>query len=182
MSDVRFLHGWLLQQQNLQIKCENLKKYSVNDKPFILFRMDVNKNKDELGPGIFSTTEEEELEKMARSPKMCDCENCKTAALAFKVEDMMIPDEGPSKGFECPTCHLILDTQKILRRHQKIHSAERAYPCHYLFGPDEPCKEAFTRKGTIHLRRQHVLGGEGCPHLPMVERSQYIRIKTPLHK
>ena len=36
--------------------------------------------------------------------------------------------------------------------------------------------------GTIHLRRQHVLGGEGCPHVPMVERSQYIRIKNPLHK
>ena len=25
-------------------------------------------------------------------------------------------------------------------------------------------------------------GGEGCPHGPMVERSQYIRIKNPLHK
>ena len=24
--------------------------------------------------------------------------------------------------------------------------------------------------GTIHLRRQHVLGGEGCPHVPMVGR------------
>ena len=36
--------------------------------------------------------------------------------------------------------------------------------------------------GTIHLRRQHVLGGEGCPHVPMVKRSQYIRIKNPLHK
>ena len=38
------------------------------------------------------------------------------------------------------------------------------------------------QQGTIHLRRQHVLGGEGCPHVPMVERSQYIRIKNPLHK
>ena len=37
-------------------------------------------------------------------------------------------------------------------------------------------------QGTIHLRRQHVLGGEGCPHGPMVKRSQYIRIKNPLHK
>ena len=26
------------------------------------------------------------------------------------------------------------------------------------------------------------LRGEGCPHGPMVERSQYIRIKNPLHK
>ena len=26
------------------------------------------------------------------------------------------------------------------------------------------------------------LGGEGCPHVPMVERSQYIRINNPLHK
>ena len=34
--------------------------------------------------------------------------------------------------------------------------------------------------GTIHLRRQY--GWEGCPHLPMVKRSQYIRIKNPLHK
>ena len=34
----------------------------------------------------------------------------------------------------------------------------------------------------IHLIRQHVLGGEGCPHVPMVKRSQYIRIKNPLHK
>jgi hypothetical protein len=24
--------------------------------------------------------------------------------------------------------------------------------------------------------------GEGCPHVPMVKRSQYIRIKNPLHK
>ena len=38
------------------------------------------------------------------------------------------------------------------------------------------------QQGTIHLRRQHVLGGEGCPHVPMVERSQYIRIKNPLQK
>ena len=36
--------------------------------------------------------------------------------------------------------------------------------------------------GTIHLRRQHVLGGKGYPHVPMVKRSQYIRIKNPLHK
>ena len=36
--------------------------------------------------------------------------------------------------------------------------------------------------GTIHLRRQHVLGGEGYPHVLMVQRSQYIRIKNPLHK
>ena len=26
------------------------------------------------------------------------------------------------------------------------------------------------------------LRGEGCPHVPMVQRSQYIRIKNPLHK
>ena len=26
------------------------------------------------------------------------------------------------------------------------------------------------------------LRGEGCPHVPMVKRSQYIRIKKPLHK
>ena len=48
------------------------------------------------------------------------------------------------------------------------------------------CSVTFTQKvylklGTIHLRRQHVLG-EGCPHGPMVKRSQYIRIKNPLHK
>ena len=36
--------------------------------------------------------------------------------------------------------------------------------------------------GTIHLRRQHVLGGEGYPHVPTVKRSQYIRIENPLHK
>ena len=36
--------------------------------------------------------------------------------------------------------------------------------------------------GTMHLRRQHVSGGKGCPHVPMVKRSQYIRIKNPLHK
>ena len=36
--------------------------------------------------------------------------------------------------------------------------------------------------GTIHLRCQHVLGGQECPHVPMVQRSQYIRIKNPLHK
>ena len=36
--------------------------------------------------------------------------------------------------------------------------------------------------GTIHLRSRHVLGGEGCPHVPMVKMSQYIRIKNPLHK
>ena len=27
-----------------------------------------------------------------------------------------------------------------------------------------------TMYGTIHIRRQHVLGGEGCPHVPMVQR------------
>ena len=26
------------------------------------------------------------------------------------------------------------------------------------------------------------LGGEGCPHVPMVKRSQYIGIKNSLHK
>ena len=36
--------------------------------------------------------------------------------------------------------------------------------------------------GTIHWKRQHVLGGEGCQNVPMVNRSQYIRIKNPLHK
>ena len=36
--------------------------------------------------------------------------------------------------------------------------------------------------GTIHLRRQHVLEEEGCPHVPMVQRSQYLRIKNLLHK
>jgi hypothetical protein len=36
--------------------------------------------------------------------------------------------------------------------------------------------------GTIHLRRQHVLGGEGFPHVLMVKRSQYIRMENPLHK
>ena len=36
--------------------------------------------------------------------------------------------------------------------------------------------------GTIHIRLQHVLGGEGYPHVQMVKRSQYIRIKNPLHK
>ena len=36
--------------------------------------------------------------------------------------------------------------------------------------------------GTIFLRRQHVLGGEGCPHVLMVKMSQYISIKNLLHK
>ena len=36
--------------------------------------------------------------------------------------------------------------------------------------------------GAIHLKRQHVLGVEVCPDVPMVQRSQYIRIKNPLHK
>ena len=53
---------------------ENLKMYSVNDKPFILFRIDMHKNINELGTAIFSSKEEEELEKMARSPKPgCSC-------------------------------------------------------------------------------------------------------------
>ena len=53
---------------------KNLKKYLVNNIPFSLFRMDVHKNKDELGPVIFCTKEAEELEKMARSPKSgCSC-------------------------------------------------------------------------------------------------------------
>ena len=26
------------------------------------------------------------------------------------------------------------------------------------------------------------LRGEGCPHVPIIQRSQYIRIKNPLHK
>ena len=43
-------------------------------------------------------------------------------------------------------------------------------------------KQVVLVYGTIHLRRQHVLWGEGCPHVPMVQRSQYIRIKNPLHK
>ena len=43
-------------------------------------------------------------------------------------------------------------------------------------------KNLKTPLGTIHLRRQHVLGGEGYPLVPMVKRSQYIRIKNPLHK
>ena len=39
-----------------------------------------------------------------------------------------------------------------------------------------------------HIVRDHpfktsvCLGGEGCSHVPMVKRSQYIRIKNPLHK
>ena len=32
------------------------------------------------------------------------------------------------------------------------------------------------------FKTQHVLGGDGCPHGPMVKRSQYIRIKNLLHK
>ena len=49
-------------------------KYLVNNVTFVLFRMDVHKNKDELGPVIFCTKEAEELEKMARSPKSgCSC-------------------------------------------------------------------------------------------------------------
>ena len=32
----------------------------------------------------------------------------------------------------------------------------------------------------IHLRRQHVLGGDSL--VPMVERSHYIMFKNPLHK
>ena len=53
---------------------KNLKKYLVNNITFALFRMDVHKNKDELGPVIFCTKEAEELEKMARSPNsVCSC-------------------------------------------------------------------------------------------------------------
>ena len=33
-----------------------------------------------------------------------------------------------------------------------------------------------------NLRNLMCLRGEGCPHVPMVQRSQYIRIKNPLHK
>ena len=48
--------------------------YSVNDKPFILFRIDMHKNINELGTAMFSSKEEEEFEKMARSPKSgCSC-------------------------------------------------------------------------------------------------------------
>ena len=49
--------------------------------------------------------------------------------------------------------------------------------CHKYW---KKCRE--TRLGTIHLWRQHVLWGEGCPHVLMVKRSQYIRVKNPLHK
>ena len=38
---------------------------------------------------------------------------------------------------------------------------------------------------TIHLRRQHVLGGEGCPVSTCADGpkvTQYIRIKNGLHK
>ena len=51
--------------------CIPIVVYSIT---FVLFRMDVHKNKDELGPVIFCTKEAEELEKMARSPKSgCSC-------------------------------------------------------------------------------------------------------------
>ena len=57
-----------------------------------------------------------------------------------------------------------------------------------------PCADG--QKVTVHkdkktfefLVRDHpfktsaCLGGEGCPHVPMVERSHYVRIKNPLHK
>ena len=43
-------------------------------------------------------------------------------------------------------------------------------------------KNMNKKLGTIHLRRQNVLVGEGCPHVAMVQRSQYIRIKNHLHK
>ena len=43
-------------------------------------------------------------------------------------------------------------------------------------------EQVIYQLGTIHLRRQHVLGGEGCPHVPTFKRSQYIRIKNPIHK
>ena len=50
----------------------------------------------------------------------------------------------------------------------------------------KPTKEKNIQRslqyGTIHLRRQHVLGGEGYPYVPMVKRSQYIKVKNPLHK
>ena len=46
----------------------------------------------------------------------------------------------------------------------------------------EPVQPNWNHIGTIHLRRQHVLGGEGYLLVPMVQRSQYIRIKNPLHK
>ena len=43
-------------------------------------------------------------------------------------------------------------------------------------------EQVIYQLGTIHLRCQHVLGGEGCPHVPTFKRSQYIRIKNPIHK
>ena len=43
-----------------------------------------------------------------------------------------------------------------------------------------------TDKSSIYyykvLRHHHVLLGEGYPHVPMVKRSQYIRIENPIHK
>ena len=43
----------------------------------------------------------------------------------------------------------------------------------------------FLRKFVIRdhpFKTLACLRGEGCPHVPMVKRSQYIRIENPLHK
>ena len=64
-------------------------------------------------------------------------------------------------------CHHFNKLSKI-RKMRHTFFIEK-YPCVFFYG-------------TIHLRRQHVLGGEGFPHVPMVQRSQYIRIKNSLHK
>ena len=42
-------------------------------------------------------------------------------------------------------------------------------------------EQVINQLGTTHLRRQHVLGGEGCPHGPMVQRSQCSNVSaTPI--
>ena len=48
--------------------------------------------------------------------------------------------------------------------------------CDLLGTPYAPVSKIAPVKTSACLR------GEGCPHVPMVKRSQYIKVKNPLHK
>ena len=90
------------------------------------------------------------------------------------------------KHFEEPIMEVLMtEFEKQDKILIKDIEANQVVACQW--SEDEGYYRAVVKKvghkiGTIHLRRRHFLGGEGCPHVPMVERSQYIRIKNPLHK
>ena len=53
--------------------------------------------------------------------------------------------------------------------------------------PVQLCQVTLGRSQCLELgdhpfKTSACLRGEGCPHGPMVKRSQYIRVKNPLHK